>query len=251
MDLPEPGGTDEEDELASLDVQGHAVQRRSGAARVDLGDVLESDHDARGARFGDGRTAAGLVESRQRTRGCPTVTRRCPPVSTPVGADCGRMSGRQLPGEQPGDLVAPLPEGARGVLQDVGERHLRSTHELRVRAQVGAHQQRLLPDRPERARVRRRQRRLHRRVQRAERPAQHHHARVEDVDQARQPEPHPLPRLAHARDAAPVPDGHVAEHVLDVGLARVPPHRPDDRGVADLGLPAPARTARADRARRA
>ena len=199
------------------------------------------------ARFGDGGTAAGLIERRQRpacTDGGDTPTVACENGrSGCIGAEC-RVVRRRSSSSRLG-CSRPLPEGPRRVLQHVRERHLGGPDQLRVRAQVRPHQQRLLPDRPERPRVRRGERRLHRRVERPERPAEDDHARVEQVDQAGQPEADPLPRLAHPGDAAAVADGDVVEHVLDVGLARVPADRADDRRVADLRLPAPARPARA------
>ena len=49
VDLPEPDGADEEDELALVDVDGR-VAERDDVALVDLGDVLELDHGDRPRR---------------------------------------------------------------------------------------------------------------------------------------------------------------------------------------------------------
>ena len=46
VDLPEPGGPDEEDELALVDLGGHVVESRPAAGRIELGDVLQFDHEA-------------------------------------------------------------------------------------------------------------------------------------------------------------------------------------------------------------
>jgi hypothetical protein len=58
------GGSDEEDELPALDLEVHAVERRSGTPRVDLGDVLEADQRALAGR----RATPGRRRERPRIR---------------------------------------------------------------------------------------------------------------------------------------------------------------------------------------
>ena len=55
--MPEPDGTDEEDELALVDLDGDVVEGRPVRAVVQRGDVLESDHGGFSAGLGDRDTA--------------------------------------------------------------------------------------------------------------------------------------------------------------------------------------------------
>ena len=81
----------------------------------------------------------------------------------------------------------------------------------------------------------------------AEQPAEHHHLRVEDVDQAGQPEAQPAPdgveRLEHVGRAR----GGLAEDGLDLLAAGVGgmAGAAQQRALADLGLPAADRAAAA------
>ena len=50
-------GADEEDEVSPLDLHGDVVERGLSAARVDLADIVESDHGSMGAR---GRTRTSI-----------------------------------------------------------------------------------------------------------------------------------------------------------------------------------------------
>lgn len=60
--LPRAGGADEKDELASLDLERDLIQSGPGAARVDLRDVLEPDHNNHRPALDDGgRCNAGLA----------------------------------------------------------------------------------------------------------------------------------------------------------------------------------------------
>ena len=98
------GGTDEEDELAALDLQGHLVQRGPCAARVDLGHVLEPDHDRprlvlrAGRRRGRPR-AASLIEGRTGRHPDAGRTRRRRPVNPRV---------RTAPSDSSRSVRAPL-----------------------------------------------------------------------------------------------------------------------------------------------
>ena len=51
VDLPEPDGADDEDELALLDDERHAVEGGDVVGLVDLANVLEHDHRRAGRAF--------------------------------------------------------------------------------------------------------------------------------------------------------------------------------------------------------
>jgi len=60
------GGADQEDELALVDLRRHVIEGRPGAGRVELGDVLQFDHE--GPRYlsnpGDWSVTRGRPPSR-------------------------------------------------------------------------------------------------------------------------------------------------------------------------------------------
>ena len=88
--LAGPGGADEEDELALLDVDRDLVERRVGVAGVGLGDLLEANH---ASRLREGRTD---VQSHDAGRRLIRVRRR--PSRRPGASGCrprGTRRGRR------------------------------------------------------------------------------------------------------------------------------------------------------------
>ena len=90
VDLPEPDGPDEEDELALLDVDV-GVAQGDDVALVDLGDVLELDHEGqqRPAVSGEGGRDPGGLRRGRRLRGEHVTIGRLGGPAPPTAASEG------------------------------------------------------------------------------------------------------------------------------------------------------------------
>ena len=77
------GGADEEDELTLLDLEGAVLDRRPGLGRVQLGDVVESDHG--GAAGVGGRTGCARARAAEQSTSTQRRSRTHAGRSHPLG----------------------------------------------------------------------------------------------------------------------------------------------------------------------